>query len=295
MQFVPRLSATALRTNLERAPRLPTPRSRNYSTDSWNSQTGEPSPTMLQVAPYWRSEGQLPSPVDLKAIQGLLKDATVMEFGAGIGDVLPVLQNKLSQGRVIVVDQSAEVIGHLRNEFGGVFHFAQGRRPRDAGQAIASVDYVRARRVVPYMKEEELAQFFEDAADLLKPEGALFITAYHISQTEVPLFRTHSLEEIVGIAGRAGFEADQIEVAFIRPGQSHEPLHVLGFGAEGAASARLGEYDELIRQQRSNSDAGEIEVEMRIRFTRRIASDGPHGRAAWECLQARGTSFPDEL
>ena len=97
------------------------------------------------------------------------------------------------------------------------------------------------------------------------------------------------------MADRAGFKVDQIEVALILPGQSHEPLHVLNFDAEGAASGRLGEYDDLIRQQRSNSDAGELEVEMRLQFTRRIASDGHHGRAAWECLQARGTSFPDEL
>ncbi|GAA4358807.1 hypothetical protein GCM10023165_54180 [Variovorax defluvii] len=289
MHLLSRLSVNVLRSPAG------TPRARHYGTDPWDERTGEPAPTLWQVVPYWRSEGLLPSPADLNAIEGLPPDATVMEFGAGIGDVLPVLQGVLTRGRVIVVDQSAEVIRHLRSEFGGVFHFARGRRPRDAGQAAASVDYVRARRVVPYLNEEELAQFFEDTADLLKPKGALFVTAYHLSQTEVPMFRRHSLEDIVDQAATAGFETDRIEVAFIRPGHSHEPLQVLELGPKGLASDCLPEYDALIRQHRANSDAGDIEVEMRFRFTRRIDAGDSLSRAAWVCLQTRGTSLADEL
>jgi SAM-dependent methyltransferase len=230
----------------------------------------------LETAAHLRSEGLVRVPIDLEAIQRLPPDATVLEFGAGDGDVLPVLWQAVPKGIVVVMDQCVEVIRSLRDEFRGPFRFTQGRRPRDAGQAFASLDYVRSKRVAPYLDDAELEQFFADVADLLKPGGSLFITACHESQTPVESFRTHSLAQVIGIAGKAFLKPDRVEVAFIRPGQSHEPAEVLEFSVADVTPEGLRKLDKEIAERRA-CHAGDLEVEMRFWFARGSAElSGQH-------------------
>ena len=261
-------SSTFYRDVPRRFPRVPAPWSRShYSTDLYDRRTGAPSKRLLEIAAHLRSEGLVRVPIDLEAIQRLPPDATVMEFGAGDGDVLPVLWQAIPKGTIFVMDQCAEVIRSLCGEFRGPFQFTQGRRPRDANQAPASLDYVRATRVAPYLDNAELELFFADVGHLLKPGGSLFITACHESQTPVESFRTHSLEQVIGIAGKAFLKPERVEVAFVRPGQSHEPAEVLEFSVADVTPEGLSKLDKEIAERRA-CHAGDLEVEMRFWFAR---------------------------
>ena len=169
---------------------MPALRSQSYSTDDWDRRTGEPTQKLLKVAAHWRLEGRLvPAPIDFEAIQRLPPNASVMEFGVGIGDALSVLQQAVPEGNVFAMDRNAEAISSLCTDFGASIHFTQGERPTDANLAAASMDYVRATRVAPYLGEQGLKNFFKDVGYLLKPEGSLFITACHDSQTPVESVR----------------------------------------------------------------------------------------------------------
>jgi Methyltransferase domain len=242
---------------------------KTYSTEF--DRRGAPSKKLRQVAAYWRWEGRpVPDPIDLKAMKkNLPPNATVMEVGPGDGHVLPFLQDLAREGKigkVIVVDQNGEVISELSDEFRYPFHFTRGDRPNLATKEPASLDYVRATRVVPYLNDAQLEQFFTDVGPLLKRGGSLFITAYHASQT--PVFRTHSLEQVIVIAGKGCLKPDQLEVAFSKPGQYHEPLEVHQFSVADVTPEELREHDKAIKAtaERWACHAGDIEVEMRLLF-----------------------------
>ena len=91
MQFVARLSGTR-HVPTRSGPHIQA--SGSYGTASWDPRTGAPNAALLRLASYWDMDGPPPlPPVDLNAIRRLPKNAVVMEFGPGIGDVLSLRED----------------------------------------------------------------------------------------------------------------------------------------------------------------------------------------------------------
>jgi SAM-dependent methyltransferase len=228
---------------------------------------------MLKYGEHLLDEGRYAEPVDLGTIQKLRPEASVLEFGPGLGFALPALQRAVPQGRVVVVDQCPEVMTTLQASFRGPsFVFAQGKRPGDSGQAPSSIDYVRARRVLPYLDEQGLADFMSDSSELLKPGGSLFFTAHHPSQSDMLLFRTHSVEAITTFASRTPLKVESFEVAVIST-EDRKTREVLQFDLADATPERMKEIDSIIA---SRGDVGGefVELEMRFHF-RKPGGDTP--------------------
>jgi 2-polyprenyl-3-methyl-5-hydroxy-6-metoxy-1,4-benzoquinol methylase len=253
-------------------PKGPTPNSKTFSTQF--DERGAPSNEVRKSAAHWRWDMRpVPPPIDRKTLESLLKaiedgvEISMLEIGPGDGHVLSFLKPLTQKGaNVLVMDQNKEVISDLRDEFGGnLFDFKEGERPSHATKERQ--DYVRATRVVPHLDDAELEHFFTDVGFLLKHDGSLFVTAYHKSQTPVHGFGTQSLEQILEIAGKGLLKPDQFEVAFVRPGRSHEPLETLSFDVADVTPEVLKEHDKEIAGRRAEL-GGDIEVEMRLRFVR---------------------------
>jgi hypothetical protein len=242
---------------------LTSPRSCNYSTEGWDKKTGAPSEMLLAVGAHWHSEDRFAPTTDYKIINSLPTDAKVLEFGPGIGNALGQLKRAVPQGMVVAVEKDKRVKDSLELTFGGGnLRLVEGERLRDAGVAPKSQDYIRTSRVMPYQTEVEWQHFFEDASELIKEDGKVYVTAYHSSQTEVEYFRTQTLAELVRIGNAAGLTPTEMEIAIVAPGATM-PLETFKLDAREATSARLEALDDAIASRRS-AHHSDVEVEMRL-------------------------------
>jgi len=239
-----------------------------YSTDSWDRKTGAPSRKSIEVESHNRRTGDgapPPAPEDEAAIRSLSRDATVLEYGPGTGDALPALSAAVTHGRIFVVDQSADVVRILGQEFGEErFRFIEGSRPNSMGEPPGIVDYMRARKVAPYLDPHGMRNLFEDAEHLVKPGGTLFFTSYHESQSRLEGFNLHSLAQTIDIAGGTTLKARRVEVAIFGP-REVQARETFELALDDVTPERIKELDQHINERRA-CHGDPIEVEMRFYF-----------------------------
>lgn len=147
--------------------------------------------------------------VDLLELTG---SETVLDYGAGTGRVSVAVANRLSDGTIIAVDESPEMVEHLRTRTADtgnveVMTIAQNR----VALADACVDRILAVNLLHEVRGETA---LSEMRRLLKPEGLLLVVDWdreRPSDPGPPAQHRYSSSEAQQDLAAAGFHAELVD------------------------------------------------------------------------------------
>jgi len=135
---------------------------------------------------------------------------TVLDYGAGTGRISLVLAERLPNGRVVAVDESAEMIVHLAERLASVSNaevidINGNAVPLDDG----SVDRVLALNLLHEVRSERA---LEEMHRLLRADGFLLVIDWNRdgpSEPGPPTELRYRLQEAIAECEKAGFQVEQ--------------------------------------------------------------------------------------